>query len=116
MIFYPFQQGDIRLFREAGGSGIGISITKKLVELHQGKISVDSKVGRGSIFSFTLPISQNQSRFMEEVASSAVSLTVPNEDTVMVSTTSTPKQYKGAKVLIVDDEQVKFKVFINKID
>jgi len=115
MIFDPFQQGDLGLFREAGGSGIGLSITKKLVELHQGKISVDSKVGRGSIFSFTLPISQNQSRFMEEVASSAVSLTVPNEDTVMVSTTSTPKQYKGAKVLIADDEQVNLQVLRNQL-
>src|SRR5690625_3191512 len=42
-IFEPFQQGDLGLFREVGGTGIGLSITKRLVELHQGKSQSNQK-------------------------------------------------------------------------
>ncbi|MCE8424037.1 MAG: hypothetical protein J5U16_08930, partial [Candidatus Methanoperedens sp.] len=40
-----------------GGSGLGLAITKELIELHGGKISVHSKYGEGTTFSFVLPIS-----------------------------------------------------------
>ena len=55
-IFEPFKQVDSSLNRRYQGTGLGLSLTKKLVELHGGKIWVESGgEGEGSIFSFTIP-------------------------------------------------------------
>ena len=54
-IFGRFEQVDKSLSRNAEGSGIGLSLIKSIVETHDGKISVESKVGEGSIFKIELP-------------------------------------------------------------
>jgi signal transduction histidine kinase len=55
-IFNSFEQLDSGITRKYGGSGLGLSISKKLVELHGGTIKVESTYGEGSIFSFTLSL------------------------------------------------------------
>lgn len=54
-IFEPFLQIDNSLRRENEGSGMGLSIARNLIELHNGKISVHSKLGQGSVFKIMLP-------------------------------------------------------------
>ncbi len=55
-IFSEFQQADSSITRDIPGSGLGLAIAKRFVEMHGGSIWVESKVGVGSTFWFTLPI------------------------------------------------------------
>jgi signal transduction histidine kinase len=55
-IFDEFQQIDSSSTRKQGGTGLGLSISRKIVELHGGSITVESEVGKGSIFKVTVPI------------------------------------------------------------
>jgi PAS domain S-box-containing protein len=60
-IFESFQQVDDSMTRARGGSGLGLAITKRMVEMMGGTIGVDSTVGQGSRFSFTVRCARAQS-------------------------------------------------------
>jgi signal transduction histidine kinase len=55
-LFQQFQQADNSITKSKGGTGLGLAISKKIIELHGGSVSVQSSVGQGSTFAFTLPI------------------------------------------------------------
>lgn len=55
-IFSEFEQVDSNLSRRYEGTGLGLALTKKLIELHGGEIRVESEEGKGSRFTFTMPI------------------------------------------------------------
>jgi signal transduction histidine kinase len=58
-LFDKYEQARSRATRSEKGTGLGLYITKQLVELHGGEIEVASQVGQGSTFSFTLPLAQD---------------------------------------------------------
>jgi GAF domain-containing protein len=55
-IFEEFQQADSSSTRKKGGTGLGLAIAKRIVEMHGGRIWVESALGRGSTFRFALPV------------------------------------------------------------
>jgi signal transduction histidine kinase/CheY-like chemotaxis protein len=56
-IFEPFCQGTRGPWRDRGGSGLGLTISKQFIELHGGRIWLESRLGQGATFAFSLPIS-----------------------------------------------------------
>jgi signal transduction histidine kinase len=59
-IFEEFQQADSSATKKKGGTGLGLSIARKIIEMHGGRIWVDSEVGHGATFSFTVPVKAEQ--------------------------------------------------------
>ena len=55
-IFEEFQQADNSATKKKGGTGLGLSISRRIVEMHGGKLWVESEIGQGSVFQFSLPV------------------------------------------------------------
>jgi PAS domain S-box-containing protein len=84
LIFEPFSQADSSTTRKYGGTGLGLTISSRLVECMGGKIWVESEAGRGTQFHFTVILRSSEGK-------------------IQVGTTAPPEILRGAKVLIVDD-------------
>jgi signal transduction histidine kinase/DNA-binding response OmpR family regulator/ligand-binding sensor domain-containing protein len=91
VIFDEFRQIDTTTSRTYGGTGLGLSLVKKFVELQRGSVSVASTPGEGSAFTFTLPI-----RF----EGAAIPSPIVGPDGVVVP--------PGERVLVVEDEHEAF--------
>jgi PAS domain S-box-containing protein len=107
-IFESFEQANGGTAREYGGTGLGLAVTKQLVELHNGEIRVESIVGEGSRFTFTLPVSQNQTATTSQVSPIKVLTPELTDETPIVTADS-----GEFKILIVDDEPVNLQVLNN---
>jgi len=114
-IFESFEQVEGGAARKYGGTGLGLAITKQLVQLHGGKIWVESTLGQGSRFTFTLPISEqpiSTPLVSSQVAKVAIDLNteISIEQSLISKTDFIHGQFK---ILIVDDELVNRQVVAN---
>jgi signal transduction histidine kinase len=55
-IFHPFQTTSVKSTANEKSTGLGLAIVKKIIESHHGSVSVESEVGKGSVFTFRLPV------------------------------------------------------------
>lgn len=137
-IFEPFEQADGSTGRLYGGMGIGLAVTKQLVELHGGTLNVVSAVGVGSQFTFTLPIAPsefgvNRSLDRDRGDAGIQARAIADLDTISADTTLLnpanlndespiligredfdPSQHEFL-VLVVDDEPVNRQVIVNHL-
>ncbi|MCK5718982.1 MAG: response regulator [Thiomargarita sp.] len=116
-IFKSFEQADGSTARIYGGTGLGLAVTKKLVELHKGKIHVASEINVGSRFIFTLPIAKET-----EIATNLTESTLNYAPITLGSLTAGIKnnitvdsKNSCFKILIVDDEIINLQVLINHL-
>jgi len=100
-LFRPFEQIDGSLSRKFEGTGLGLAMVKRLVELHGGTIAVESAVGRGSSFSFTIPLGVETPILAEPPvpAMSALSRPAPSAPSLSGS-----MQGVAPQVLLVEDK------------
>jgi CheY-like chemotaxis protein len=84
LLFERFQQVDASDAREKGGSGLGLSISKSIVEQHSGRIWAESTIGNGSTFFFALPL--------------------PQETEVPAQLEATTEAQSARRVLIIEDD------------
>ncbi|MBK6999772.1 MAG: PAS domain S-box protein [Rhodoferax sp.] len=97
-IFEAFVQADSATNRRFGGTGLGLSICSSLVQLMQGRIWVDSEVGKGSTFSFTAKFSRAVSDVRHTEAITAV-ITAPNDGV---------RHRKSLDILLAEDNPVNY--------
>jgi signal transduction histidine kinase len=98
-IFESFEQADNSTTRNFGGTGLGLSISKQLVNLFNAELEVESKVGKGSTFYFTITLDVDQSSSNEKIEYGEL------------------KDLTGLKILVAEDNKVNMfvlKTFLKK--
>ncbi|MFM2047574.1 MAG: hypothetical protein RI955_120, partial [Bacteroidota bacterium] len=88
LIFESFSQANTDTNRRFGGTGLGLTITKKLVELHQSEIYLQSEVGKGTTFYFDLILEAEGSKILKKIGGSK---NTPAKDLI------------GKRILLVED-------------
>lgn len=95
-MFLSFSQADDSVTRKHGGTGLGLAISKQLSELMGGEIWLESELGKGSIFHFTIVVDKAKEQYL-----------LPKVDPQMIAST---------RVLVVDDIELSRKVLINILE
>jgi signal transduction histidine kinase/CheY-like chemotaxis protein len=91
-IFDPFSQADTSTTRKYGGTGLGLTISARLVAMMGGRIWLRSEVGRGSEFHFTMRLAAGNAKTLEE------------------ATVSPAGMLRGVRVLVVDDNRTNLRI------
>lgn len=111
-IFEPFHQGETSLSRKKSGIGIGLNVTKSLIELHDGTLNVKSTIGNGSTFSISLPIAYEMET--EDVKDMLTNHNVLKEPSNILQFPQ-PVNKENPTILVVDDEVVNVQVLMNHL-
>jgi len=119
-IFEAFEQADGSISKKYHGSGLGLSITKKLIELHDGIISVESTPGEGATFKFSLPIADEQEQthdiklpsFLERDSVAEIEDKDYKNSNLITASIKSPDP-GSLKIMIIDDDRINLQVLDN---
>jgi signal transduction histidine kinase/CheY-like chemotaxis protein len=109
ILFEPFQQADMSNTRRFGGTGLGLSISRHLVTMMKGTIGVESVLGEGSVFSFTIPFDCPATAVPEPAAEAAPG----------AAATAVPKAAiapRSERVLLVEDNEINQRVAVRQLE
>lgn len=117
-IFQPYEQGAEEAETNAGGFGLGLAISKRLVELHRGELTVSSAPNAGSVFRLTLPAAKPSEVGPEANADAAANWAEQEEGIARdeAAAASLPEDTARAdrpRILAVDDDPVNLRVLAN---
>ncbi len=122
VVFQAFEQGDGSMVRNFAGTGLGLSISKKLVELHGGQMWLESEVGLGSSFFFSLPLTTKQASKHIQFAAvpklpvlAQLGWNQTDQETVP-SNGLNSEGVEKVHILVVDDEAVNQQVLKNYLN
>ncbi|MGB3402211.1 MAG: chemotaxis protein CheB [Microcoleaceae cyanobacterium] len=102
-LFSPFTQADSSITREFGGTGLGLTICRRIVKLMQGNIGFESTPGQGSTFWFNIPFEDGNVSSVSEV---------PQASQTLSMTTSSPQDTAMPKILVVEDYEDNRTLFV----
>lgn len=92
-LFKAFSQVDTSTTRKYGGTGLGLAISKRLIELMEGKLSVESELGKGSTFSFSIAVQAALENLVSKVVAT-------NDESALA----------GKRILFVDDNATNLRI------
>ncbi len=117
-IFQPFRQVDSSTSREYGGTGLGLTITRSIVAMLDGEISVSSVPGKGSIFTVSLPLRTKGSETTAVACEESPSVGLPLETGAigLFRSAQGAGSIKGGRVLVVDDDPDSRELLTNNIE
>ncbi len=118
-VFMSFEQVDGSESRSYGGTGLGLAVTKQLVELHEGRITVKSEPGEGSLFSIYLPLADTNCQCEGRPPEAPPVQEDPDlfepELEAPAPLASAFREGKQFSILIVDDEPINRQVLLNHL-
>lgn len=96
-LFQPFTQGDTSTSRKYGGTGLGLVIAKKLIELMGGELYIESALGEGSRFWFRIPLHECERP-------------IPKIELIM------PEKFQGKRILCIDDNAINREILQHELE
>ena len=108
-IFEAYTQGDKSIAGRFGGTGLGMTITKEIIELMGGTISVRSELGKGSVFILSLPYHKDSEASFEEDCNHLV-------EQLLDEAKPEPTNYSKLKILVADDNATNHMVVMSLIE